>query len=140
MDKVCKKCGFTGPKERFALASKTSAGTIVYRNICKKCHNKKRDSRKRVKLYDPVKERSKQLRKKYNMSIEDYNELLKSQENRCAICYTEYTEDSKAFAVDHCHKTSKIRGILCAKCNTALGLFKDSTSVLYSAIQYLEKK
>ena len=62
--------------------------------------------------------------------------LIKQQNNQCAICGTVFT---KEFHVDHCHITNIVRGLLCEKCNLALGLFKDSPAILRSAISYLEQ-
>jgi hypothetical protein len=74
------------------------------------------------------------LKSKYDITIEDYNNMLESQDGVCAICGVD-TPDS--FHVDHCHRTKEIRGILCAHCNRGLGEFKDSTEILAKAIKYL---
>ena len=70
-----------------------------------------------------------------------YNELLNKQNNKCAICGIEGGENNRGdkLAVDHCHSSGKIRGLLCHKCNTALGLLKDSKENLHSAINYLSE-
>lgn len=79
------------------------------------------------------------LKKKYNISLEDYYKILDEQNNVCAIC-KKYNENSKhMLAVDHCHKTGKVRGLLCSHCNTGLGQFKDDTELLQLAINYLNK-
>lgn len=76
------------------------------------------------------------LKSKFGLSLEQYNELYKKQNNRCAICLCE--QGKKSFHVDHDHITGKIRGLLCPCCNLALGSFKDSILVMKNAIIYLE--
>lgn len=88
------------------------------------------------------------LQKQYGMSIDDYMEMYANQGGRCAICETPknaYTEnDSKksgkteTLAVDHCHTTGKIRGLLCSSCNKGIGHFNDSPAMLGAAAKYLE--
>lgn len=66
--------------------------------------------------------------------------LLRKQNYRCAICRAKKPGVlTKRFALDHCHKTNKIRGFLCRKCNVALGSFDDSVKLLKSAIRYLKR-
>lgn len=80
-----------------------------------------------------------QLLRKFDISIEEYNKLLIQQDYCCAICVRNQNEFSRALAVDHCHKTGKIRGLLCVHCNTSLGGFKDSIELLDRAKEYLLK-
>lgn len=61
------------------------------------------------------------------------------QNYKCAICQKPFGYTKKRFAVDHCHATGTLRGILCGKCNAGLGQFKDSIGTLKAAISYLEK-
>ena len=63
--------------------------------------------------------------------------MLGAQNGRCAICGRPETE-AGGLAVDHCHATGKVRGLLCTLCNTALGKFRDRTDILRAAIRYLE--
>jgi len=64
--------------------------------------------------------------------------LMKSQNELCAICLIHIDSQNKcSFHVDHCHKTGKIRGLLCDKCNRGLGNFRDSQEFLKKAMQYL---
>lgn len=81
--------------------------------------------------------RENHLHKKYNMSLSEYDTLFEQQDGVCAICGD--SPNTKRLFVDHCHKTGKIRGLLCGRCNSMLGFAKDSISNLASAIKYLEK-
>lgn len=77
--------------------------------------------------------------KKYGLSPDQYYELLKSQGNVCAICKKPEpnTHQYKRLAVDHCHVTNKVRGLLCSHCNTGLGKFRHSKWLLITAATYL---
>jgi len=81
-----------------------------------------------------------QIKKKFGIDYLEYHKMLKSQGYRCEICRCKL-ESSRytKFAVDHCHKTGKVRGLLCTGCNTALGLFKESQERMESAIRYLQE-
>lgn len=79
------------------------------------------------------------LKRHYKMSLEDYNEMLLNQENRCAICGTHKDNLKRILQVDHDHETGKIRALLCNSCNGGLGLFKDSPVLLRLAEQYINK-
>ena len=81
--------------------------------------------------------RKTKLRKHYNMTIEQYDSILKEQNNCCKICSTHESEFNKRLAVDHCHTTGKIRGLLCMACNILLGKAKDNINTLNNAIDYL---
>ena len=76
---------------------------------------------------------------KYGLTPDQYDDRLKSQNGCCAICKSNSPKTSriKHFCVDHCHKTGKIRGLLCSKCNRAIGLLEDSVEFLQTAIGYL---
>jgi hypothetical protein len=83
------------------------------------------------------------LRYRYNISLADFMELRRQQQDKCKICSVklEITDGSslrtKNVAVDHCHATKAVRGLLCARCNQGLGQFKDDIDLLYAAINYL---
>ena len=85
------------------------------------------------------------LKKQFQLSQLDYSYLLKKQKNRCSICKQEetfinyHTKEIIALAVDHCHETGVIRGLLCRYCNLMLGNAKDSIKTLKAAIKYLQK-
>lgn len=87
---------------------------------------------------NPNKRKDSKLRHCYGITIEIYNNLLEQQNGVCAICGC--VDINKPLAVDHNHTTKEIRGLLCGKCNKAIGLFYDSISLLESAINYLSKE
>jgi len=79
-----------------------------------------------------------QLMRRYNMTLEDYDELLELQEGLCDICGVTLV-DTRSTHIDHCHATGKVRGILCANCNKGLAFFDDNVLTLANSIVYLEK-
>lgn len=86
---------------------------------------------------NPDKAKNANLKSVHGITLKYYLKLRDSQNNSCAICKKHEDEEPLAMAVDHCHTTGKIRGLLCANCNRALGLFKDNRDFLKSAITYL---
>lgn len=74
-------------------------------------------------------------RKNYGISLEDYEIILVKQGGVCGICFCK--DKNKRLAVDHCHKTGKIRGLLCNKCNIGIGYFDDNIENLIKAANYL---
>ena len=74
---------------------------------------------------------------RYGMTFNDYSILLEKQRNTCKIC--SQSQSRRKLAVDHCHKTGKIRGLLCDKCNLILGKVKDSIQILEFMVNYLKE-
>ncbi len=96
----------------------------------------------RCKLCARVKRDKNLLMSNYGLTINGYDEMLKIQNNCCAICKRPDTgiERTKKLSVDHCHTTGKVRGLLCNWCNQGLGHFRDSPELLTNAVEYLLKK
>lgn len=79
------------------------------------------------------------LRSNYGITEIQYNELLKSQNEVCAICHKPETgKRNKRLCVDHNHSTGKIRGLLCNKCNVILGQYNDDKEVFLRIYSYLK--
>jgi hypothetical protein len=78
------------------------------------------------------------LKREYGIDLNRYNQMFEEQNGCCKICNQHQSNFSRAFAVDHCHATGKVRGLLCFKCNTALGKFNDDITLLKNAIKYLK--
>jgi hypothetical protein len=123
--KFCENCN-----KQFAVQGRT---------LRKKCCSKK-CSQKNNLLKSRIARRKSRL-KSYNINSKTYATLLQTQDGRCAICrkhevINQYGE-ARRLSIDHCHETKKVRGLLCGKCNMALGLFNDSWLLLENAIEYL---
>jgi hypothetical protein len=79
------------------------------------------------------------MKQQYGITVEDYDVMLTSQNGGCAICGAEKPGGrTRYFAVDHCHATGDVRGLLCTKCNRGLGLFNDDTGRMERAVKYLK--
>lgn len=83
--------------------------------------------------------REAQLKKHYGIDNATFENMLKSQKYKCVICHKKYNKKGKMFHVDHCHKTEKVRGILCTNCNTGIGMLKDNVEIMKRGISYLVK-
>lgn len=129
MEKLCKKCNTMKPLSDFHKKAGRKDG---HASTCKECVND------RVRTYDPDKNRDAKLRKTYGISLKEYQEMLKAQGGKCAICGGSEPINGRLMAVDHCHTTGKVRGILCSHCNRALGFFRDNVQSLENAIRYLK--
>lgn len=77
--------------------------------------------------------------KRYGLTPQNYDDFLKKQEGKCAICrlVPEESYMKRTFHIDHCHSTGVVRGLLCQTCNLMLGFAKDNTNILREAIKYL---
>ena len=89
--------------------------------------------------YDPIKYQEQHLKRCYGLTLNEYNEMLKEQDHKCATCgTTEAGGKHGKFMVDHSHNTGKVRGLLCKSCNIALGEIKDNRQTLLNMVEYLE--
>lgn len=121
---------------------------------CKECIKERRQKQKEYdraywkkyagKNVDKLKQRDTEynLKRKFNMSLQDYNQMLEAQTGKCAIpgCEKKRSSNGKKLAVDHCHKTGRIRGLLCNECNTSLGLLKENIQVINGLADYINDK
>ena len=140
MEKKCCKCGCIKSFAEFSNKSNTKDGK---RTRCKQCESqdqkdKKRQSLEQDYLGTRLKERANNLKRMFGMSLEEYNDKLSKQKGVCAICGG-LCKSGKRLAVDHNHKTGKIRDLLCGNCNGGLGKFQDNAELLVKAANYLIK-
>ena len=80
--------------------------------------------------------RGKIMKKKYDLYYEDWLKLWELQDGKCAICEKPFEKPFDA-CIDHNHKTGKIRGLLCRKCNTGIGFFDDNPILTMRLTKYL---
>ena len=161
-DKACNRCGEVKPDTEEFFRRYCKSGDLTWQKkrkvICRVCESKY--SRKwnlshpdaaRTHLQNrknkpdfKIKQRERNLKKSWGLSSREYSELLLAQGSRCAICFSLDPSDAsggrdKHFHVDHCHATGKIRGLLCGRCNKAVGLVKDSVETALQMALYLER-
>jgi hypothetical protein len=90
--------------------------------------------------YTGLEKRDGIIRNQYGITLAQYNSMLEAQNYTCAICGNGDEVEGRRLAIDHCHTTGKVRGLLCGKCNRGLGLFYDNQELLSNAIKYLTKE
>jgi hypothetical protein len=134
---TCTKCKTTKLAKDFYVQSSRPCGILTQCKVC-------RDSWFARRMKDPVfAARRKgsttfyERLRKYGVSRRDYDTRLAAQGGVCQTCGVP-PKENKSLCVDHCHRTGKVRGLLCDACNTALGFAKDSTSILLNLVEYLK--
>ena len=127
--RICNSCGYYEKWDQFNKDKKGFKGCY---SICKECKRKNHLNR-----YCPTKQRAKALKKRYGITMEQYEKMLVAQHHGCKICGISSEEHGRFLFVDHCHTTGKIRGLLCHSCNTAIGLLKENLGNFRKAMQYL---
>jgi hypothetical protein len=85
-----------------------------------------------------ITEKTYSLRNKYNITIEEYEQIIHRQNDCCPIC-TQDLNNGMRIDVDHCHKTNQVRGIIHQFCNTILAFCNEDKSILINTIEYLNK-
>lgn len=137
--KKCTKCGEVKLKTAFDIRKASKDGLTAQCTVCL------RTKAMKVRKDNPEAVRAKNLKTRFNMTIEQYNTKFLEQKGKCGICDKAETMKAlngkvKWLAIDHNHYTGAIRGLLCSSCNTGLGKLGDSIKVLESAIKYLKKR
>lgn len=127
--KTCSRCKRMLPVTSFG---KKSGDAHLYRAACRNCMNEQRRHYYR-----------KQIDRQYGISHDDYRKMMTRQGGVCAICGKPKSgrrgKRGFSLAIDHCHRTGTVRGLLCNKCNLGIGNFDDDVSRLRRAIAYIVK-
>lgn len=147
MTRECSTCRLAKPYACFYLHRRRGDGSFAYDASCKACQSARA---RRWAKDNPKRHRDNRRRHAfkatYGITEADYDRLLAEQGGVCAICGLDEpashgrTGTQFRLSVDHCHETGAIRGILCQKCNRAIGLLGDDPELLTRAIQYLTRK
>lgn len=139
MMKTCNRCKKHQPFSNFSPRKDRKNG---HRSYCKPCSvnmTMEQDSK------NPKAKKGRWIKYAYGLSYNEYTKMLQKQNNVCAICFESEinidprTKEIRNLAVDHCHISGKIRGLLCARCNTTLGKCEENISILENAIKYLKQ-
>ena len=126
-------CGY--PEEEWKSFSKSKRWRLrnpeLMKTAVKNWADNNQEQRRRIS-------RKARLKNAFGLTENDYQTLLASQDYCCAICNTDKpTGKWKVFAVDHCHTTGAVRGLLCNECNRGMGLLRDSADICMKASEYL---
>ncbi len=134
--KSCIRCSIEKNEEFFSIDGRSGER----HNFCKVCQNKG-NKESYYKHYDKRRLTFRAyILRKYKLTINDYDRMFLEQQGQCKICKSTNPGKLKiVFCVDHCHKTGKIRGLLCQTCNRGLGLFGDNHELVKIAYEYLHQ-
>lgn len=133
LNKLCKKCG----SNEF---TKNGVQNGKQRYHCSPCHK-----RRQRRYAASGNKRRRDVERRYGINRSEYDALVSQQNNRCAICakkesvIDKRTNEPRNLAVDHCHNSSTIRGLLCQRCNQAIGLLSEDINIMQNAITYLKR-
>lgn len=148
--RICKRCEIGRPIVDFHVAKGCHDDR---RPVCKFCIRKYQKKRyptvakvrcakqREYNARNPLANRRGNLMKSYGITLEQYNIMFESQGGVCLICgcpeIIKRKGKIKNLAVDHNHITGKVRGLLCQKCNQALGLLNENPVVIKSLLEYI---
>lgn len=164
MTKICSKCHTELPVDDFRLLksgrrtshckacakeylaewraknaeSQSQARRARYRSMTDAEREAKRESDRVAYARNKERMRDARLRSTFGISSDDYAAMLANQGGTCAICH-EVCASTRGLAVDHDHKTGRVRGLLCMNCNNGLGHFKDDPTLFAAAAEYLRR-
>ena len=121
--KECKSCGTTDP-HRYKIYNEDECDRCINISLLREGLTTRAEIKKYSDIY-----------RKYGLNKKEYNSLVKKQAGRCKIC----GDTPKTFMTDYCHKTGKVRGLLCSSCNTALGCLKENPDNIRKLLRYVNK-
>lgn len=147
--KTCTQCRGVKPIDQFFRTGFHPSGKEKRRGNCKDCAKKdtaewRKKNRAHYNKYmgewrgkNPDKVRLMEIKRDYGLSAEEYLKMIESQNNKCKIC-SSGPKGKRPLVIDHCHKTGKIRGLLCYRCNRAIVILDDKEH-MEKAIAYLSQ-
>lgn len=119
--RICSQCKKSKSLTEYSFGGSRSSGYRRYN--CKDCQNNRS---KAVYWADPEKSRFRQVLRLYDLSEIEYKHMLTEQSYSCKLCLISQEKLKKRLYVDHCHKTGKVRGLLCLRCNALIGHWENS--------------
>lgn len=141
--KICSKCLIPKIEDEFAWCYKNNTKR---RTMCRGCQaayrkahyiknqEKYKEKARRWECLNPDKQLANDL-KRYGLTIESYTNMVDEQSNKCLICLS--PPERGRLRVDHCHKSGKVRGLLCSQCNLALGNIKENLKAAKRLVKYI---
>lgn len=163
---ICSKCKEDKLEEEFIVDTRWRRGRGYLCSLCRKQYGKEYYQRNKDKIKNrssewvkdnpdqhrlngqrfrdcnPEYETNKALKKRYGITLEEYNSFFERQGGVCAICGNpetakDYSGEVRKLSLDHDHATGVVRGLLCNNCNAGIGMLQDSILVIEKALEYL---
>jgi hypothetical protein len=132
--RVCPKCNgpLSGLVKKYCKPCRAREARERYAQDLARSRERARIKQKAKYDRDPAADRDRRRRRRYGVNAEQFAAMLRSQGGVCRIC-----KRLDPNCVDHCHRTGRFRGVLCLKCNSGLGYFREDLELMRAAVQYL---
>lgn len=134
VSKRCSRCGDTKPASAYG---RRSANPAWLRAMCRECERAYSRSWDQANPEGRRRANARQALRAKGLSEAEHEALVLLQDGRCAICGHDAGDRTRRLFVDHCHTSGRVRGLLCGRCNSGLGMFLDDAKLLGRAIAYL---
>ena len=132
---TCSRCKTEKSENEFTPSKQNKRGKDSWCYVCKRASSKRWQQNGGAEV-----QRAYHLKRKYNISLEEYDAILAAQNHSCAICGTRTPAGVGRFHVDHDHATKRVRGLLCHGCNRGIGYLRDDIFLLAEAIKYISSR
>lgn len=139
------KCLNCGNEINNRTRNQVACGSKKIKYSCAWERQRVSSNKAKMKFYNSM---SQLERKNYNRTLKIgrkfkidnlvFEDMVRKQNNLCAICGEKEIVEDRCLSIDHCHKTGKVRGLLCRTCNSGIGFLKDDIYLLKKAIKYLK--
>jgi len=134
----CKECN----RKACQKYMQTEKGKVIRKKYQQSEKGKQTQKRYAATINGQRKRHNNSLKSNYNFTLKEYDKLFQQQNGKCAICRKPETASNqygiRVLSVDHNHRTGKVRGLLCDRCNRMLGFARENGTVLEKAIKYLQ--
>lgn len=134
--KICTKCNCEKSIDDF-YSYTLKSGKPMLHTWCKVCFKEYTKSNK--KPNNPKANKKYKLKYRFGLTMAEFAKMLEAQNGVCAICKEPERVKKDSLSVDHDHKTGKVRGLLCGRCNRGIGMFQEDLEMMESARAYLQK-
>ena len=131
IDMKSKQCNVCGKYKQLIEFTKDKRAKEGRTNRCKDCTNKYIKNRKSCDYRTNTEKAKSAIKKKYGLTPKLYDEIMNQAGDTCPLCKNKYTKSARhKKVIEHCHDSGRIRGVCCARCNTAMGMAGDNAETL----------
>lgn len=135
----CGRCNSMRPFSDFGKDVNAPKELSYWCKECSSANARKNHQIRKGDLSYTNSKRNTSIKRKYGITLQEYEDKLAAQNNECAICKIKLSNSGQLTHLDHNHYTDKLRDFLCTNCNRGLGHFQDNQELLMKAAEYLER-